>query len=414
MWYDDGLEATDRANQAALLLAHERFIRQFAPFVKGIPARLAYVEDQIAQMIEETCKETNGDVAYVKSRFDSFIADTMKIDPEGLPNVKNVTGDEGLEGVEHTDVMDRGEVPGAGADEAREVDEVQDLGQYTGGWSLSEYVGQQLPESVLTYLKRHSDADWDDSGARGIGTGLAEETEPVTVPAENMPYVCTICGREDSHDAILAHVQQDHADVLQRAQEEGLPMAAKTAEQEPAEVQPLPESPADRFETHVQELAERAAARKFSMPDEETIHSVASQLGVSVDDVRGNLVSVAMFGNNIGVNGELGGEGSPPEGFTEISVQGVGSGQQQAIVPTDLIINKVAEEMNLERDLAYNQIRDRYGADLPDRYHAQVNGEIHFYLPAELAANQTAQTPGYDPNVGPTMQPAPQQVPQPV
>jgi hypothetical protein len=158
------------------------------------------------------------------------------------------------------------------------------------------------------------------------------------------------------------------------------------------------------------DLAQRAAARHFSLSSEEQIQSIASQLGVPADEVRNSLVSIATFGNYVGVNGELGGESNPPEGYEAVSVQGLGNDPHQALVPTDLVVTKVAEDMNLEQSLAYNMIRDKYGADLPEQYHAQVQGQQQFYLPTELAQNQMQQQqaqPPTDPNVGPAFQQTP-------
>lgn len=425
MWFEDGLDASDRANKAALLLAHERYSARFAPFIKGQQARLSYVEDEIAAMIEQAADETNADAEKVKTAFMEFLADHMKLNPDGVPNVKNVKNDEGLEGIEKTDVMDRGEVPGAGREESLDIpkqDVMQKASCFRCEREFLSKVATPVCHECTEELKKTADAAWPDADSRGTGTGLAEPADPNIAPVDdNMLYVCQLCGQQDQRDALVAHVQQAHADVLQRQQQEEFgrqplqtfPQAStKTAEEdEPAEVEPLPESPGDRFEEHVQALANRAAARKFSMPDEELIHSIASQTGQSPEDVKQNLVAVAMFGDDVGVNGEIGGDPTAPEGYEEVSMQqGGGSNNQQAVVPTDLVISKVAEEMNMEPDLAYNQIRDRYGADLPDKYHAQVTGEIHYYLPSQMAGNQMQQQPT-DPNVGPTLQPA---APQPV
>lgn len=307
-------------------------------------------------------------------------------------------------------------------------------------------------------------------GAAAPAPGVQEA--PVANP--NMPYTCTICGQEGSADEVRSHINRDHADVLQRQDGNstenmgqdnlGIPesISHKQADmfdeyacprcggtvtpendtqdvhaecakcgavydayewpelekkadvpraEDAAEVGPLPENPGDRFDDYVQRLAETAAARKFSMPTDEDIHSIASQSGASPDDVKNQLICTAVFGDNVAVNGQLGGDPTPPEGYEEIAAQGL-SGQlptHDAVVPTDLVITTVANEMNMSADLAYNMVKDKYGADLPDKYHASISGQVHYYLPTEIAGNQQQQV---DPQTGPAAPPAPQVQPQ--
>jgi len=266
-------------------------------------------------------------------------------------------------------------------------------------------------------------------GSNGIGAGapapgLQEEFAPPANP--NVPYVCQLCGREGNREEILTHINREHADVLNKQQQDmstenmgqddlGV-TGGKTADvprnEDAAEVQPLPENPGDKFDDYVQKLAETAAARKFSQLTDEDIHSIASQVGQSPDDVKNSVKCVAVFGDQVAVNGQLGGDPAPPEGYEEISVQGL-SGQQpshDALVPTDLILTAVADQMNMSKDLAYNMVKDKYGADLPDKYHASVGGQVHYYLPTDMAGNQQQQQ--QNPQVGPTAPPAPVAQPQ--
>lgn len=266
----------------------------------------------------------------------------------------------------------------------------------------------------------------------GTGAGAPEpgvQEAPTANP--NLPYACTLCGREGNADEIRDHINRDHADVLQRQQQLspdnmgqdnlGVPqqysswrIADVPRADDAAQVEPLPENPGDRFDEYVQKLAETAAARKFSQVSDEDIHSIASQLGAAPDDVRNSLICTAVFGENVAVNGELGQDPTPPEGYEEISASGL-AGQQpthDAVVPTDLVVSSVADEMNMSVDLAYNMIKDKYGADLPDKYHASISGQVHYYLPTDLAGNQQPQE---DPSqTGPAAPPAPQvqQTPQ--
>lgn len=561
MYYD--LDANERANKAALLLAHERYAVQLDPFVKGSSRRLSYVEGRIDALLEQCAKETNAELPYVRERFNAWLRESvkMKLDPKGY-EIKNE--DVPMDNFEKTDVMDRGEVPGLGIEEALKVDEKQDLGEQQDSQETVSCVRckqrQASKNSIvcakcareLVVLSREAarsdydhwnedadrmwweeegkhpmeepyddmgaergmeaeDAAWeelhdhmsqlppddlhaivegqyplqslpdaqglDPNGIKDLAANILAELSGSTDPAEyaergirggktadqswsdnkgtfadpanynyndpsrgmmapqdpNMQYVCTICGRTGTQDEISAHVTQDHADVLERqdqahgtqptqpgttafpgaiaAQKEALDPA-----EDPAKVEPLEETPGDHFEDIINDLASQAAARHFSLPNEEQIHSIASQLGVPVDEVRNSLVSVATFGNYVGTNGQLGGEANPPDGYQAVSVQMGGNDPHSAQIPTDLVINKVAEDMNLERNLAYSMVRDKFGADLPETYNAQVQGQQMFYLPAELAAAQQQQAQPQqptDPNVGPAFQQTPPGAPAP-
>jgi len=518
MFYE-GLDAQEKANKAALLLAHDRYNVQLSSFVKGSARRLAYVQDKVETLLDECATETGADLDYVRDRFAAFLRESV---PSALPEDSyKIKNEPSIEDLNKTDIMEKSEVEGKGIDEALKVDEVIDLGEYTlpydrlqptaanlikkamtakdfvliasvlaqnnadpslvnafadalahtnemfsrerfvAAASGSPMSGRDAPrppfdsvagkcvrcgnavEKIISKQggmacvkctvelrqagSKEADMSWSEQGGQqpnynDPANGLAAPEDP------NMPFVCTICGRSGTKDEILQHVNTDHADVLKRqhdlqvqpGQQPGgyqQPMASKEADvtdgQNPAVVPPLQETPGDHFDDIVQDLAAQAAARHFSLPDEQQIHSIASQLGLPVDEVKNSLVTVATFGNYTGTNGELGGEGNPPDGYEAIQVQsGNGNDMQQAKIPTNLVVQKVADDMNLEADLAYNMIRDKYGADLPETYHAQVQGQQMFYLPSQMAQNQVQQQPQQpqqpvDPNVGPAFQQTP-------
>jgi hypothetical protein len=158
-------------------------------------------------------------------------------------------------------------------------------------------------------------------------------------------------------------------------------------------VAPQQQNPADRFDNIVQETADRAAARQLSLPSDNEVAEIAQQTGLQDDEVRQRLISTAQFGNYKATNGSLDAE-DLPDGYTEITVGETGGriDAHQALVPVEVVIGKVAEEMEMERSLVMNQVVDRYGGgSLPDKYHASVSGERHFYLPNELAGNMQPQ-----------------------
>lgn len=445
--YQWALDGTERVNKTAMLLARTRYSERLAPFVKNSAARLEYVRGQLDDLLYEVIEETGADSTYVFSRFDSYLKEAVdyKPDPDGIPSGKNAPNAEGLEDVEKTDVMDRGDVDGAGDEEARDIPK-QDLGEYSqkatayktkeagdvtdrATWKtcfrcptkLNPVYAQTSPvcRVCATELKHKADLQGVDDLQR---MNLQEEPYADLLPAPtDMPEQCTLCGQTGSHDELISHIQRDHQDVLQRDQGFDQGVAPDNFEQpvaaaepaDPAKVEPLPETPADRFDDMVQDLANRAAAQQFSTPDENALHSIASQLGVDSEQVQQSLIPVAIFGNYVGVNGQLSQDATPPEGYEEVSVQGLGGrvDSHEALVPTDLVISKVADDMNMEPELAMTMIRDRFGGvDLPDKYHASLSGEIHYYLPSELAGNQQAQQP--DPNVGPTPGSGPTPMPQ--
>lgn len=537
-----GLEANERANKAALLLAHERYSTQFASFVKGQASRLSYVESQVVQLLEDCAAETNADPEYVKDRFSAFLRESVQSEvPSESTEIRNDTP-AGMDDFVKTDVMDRGEVPGAGRDESLDSIEKQDLSDDTLPYDKLQPTAAALIKKAMTakdfvliasvlaqnnaspeLVDAFADAlahtnemfsrerfvaaasgspltgrdkpRYDPSGREGLGDGnedfgalakcarcdaeldskIASETDVCAdctrallakakeadatwnndnnlgiQPGQNSaisdpsqqglvqpaqqgtPFTCTICGQQGTQQQMLEHVQRDHQDVMNRMQQNGetmqpapgqqFPMAAgvkvadpAAGETQPAEVQPLPQSPGDRFDSIVQDLAERAAARHFSKPSDADYHALAQQLGVDEQQIRENLYAYAVFGNYAGVNGELSDDATPPEGYEAVQLQNGGSNAHEALVPTDLVVGKVAEDMNLDNSLADQMIRDHYGADLPATYHANVQGQQTFYLPTGLAGNQQdqQQPAQYDPNVGPAFEQTPPGAPVP-
>lgn len=455
------LLAQDRANKSALLIVHEKWNVELQPFVKNSKSRLAYVETQLDEILARAAADTGADVLWLKQRFDAYIADTV----EGLPPAKFEEGDP-LEGtdVKDDDVQNLGETEGAGREEALDPPDLehQDLADSSGttgevdsglpgskskvvtagqteecvrcGKNLNPVVAKHTPvcPTCTSELKKLADP------GPGFGENY-EDTNPESFDYlnerqqvdQNLEYHCTICGEQGTRDDVYSHVQKFHPDAVANKQQEMMgtplppqstPVAAKVADvpvpdvNDPnrAEVQPLPENPSDQFDDTIQDLANRAAAQQFSAPADSEIHQIASQLGIDEEQVRQALYATAMFGNHSAANGQLGAQTNVPEGYEEVSLDNLGGqiNSHEALVPVDLVVNKVADSMNMEPNLVYQQVRDKYGDDLPDKYHASVSGETHYYLPTELAGNQVQQQqPAYDPNVGPAAPPAPEPAP---
>lgn len=431
------LEAEDRANKAALLLAHERYQREFAPFVKNA-ARLEYAKRDLFLMLDEVCSETGGDVEKVARRFMEVLAEHQKMNPDGLPSGKNVKEQEGLEDIKHTDVMDRGDVEGAGLEEALNPDglEKQDLTSegrvkayaaedsgnlkdqstwkpcFRCGNKLNPVAAQLSPVCPeCTHELRREAVSWAGDEQQ------AGQPDAVTAPVNpNQQFQCVLCVKNGqmftgTRDQVMQHVEQAHADEIQQSNppanpSQGTPQtfSRKQAEREEVVVnEPNAATPADRFDDLIQQIADRAAARQFSQPDEEEVRAIAQQYGLEESDVRENLIMVATFGTFTAKDGELVAEDQDGvfgmEGYTEVQNVGGRVDSHEALIPVDIAVAKVADEMNMQRDLVYNMVRDKYGADLPDKYHASVSGEHHFYLPQTLIGEQNEVGPSANPDV---------------
>lgn len=433
------LDAEDRANKAALLIAHERYTTEFAPFVKNA-ARLEYAKRDIFMMIDEICGELGADTQKVATRFLEVLAEHQKMNPDGLPSGKNVKDQEGLEDIKHTDVMDRGDVEGAGLEEALNPDglEKQDLTSegrvkayaaedsgnlkdqttwkpcFRCGNKLNPVAAQLSPvcPECTNELRREA-VSWSESEQQ------AGQPDAVTAPVNpNQQFQCVLCVKNGqmftgTREQVMQHVEQAHADEVQQSNQipqapaqPGTPQtfSRKQAERDEVTVdEPNAATPADRFDDLIQQIADRAAARQFSQPDEDEVRAIAEQYGLDESEVRDNLTMVATFGTHTAKDGELVAEDQDGvfgmEGYTEVQNVGGRVESHEALIPVDIAIAKVADEMNMERNLVYNMVRDKYGADLPDKYHASVSGEHHFYLPQTLIGEQNEVGPSANPDV---------------
>lgn len=189
------------------------------------------------------------------------------------------------------------------------------------------------------------------------------------------------------------------------------------------------QNPSSHFDYVIENMANRAAARHFSTPTDQDISQIATTYGLDPSEIKQSIQGVATFGNYHGSNGTIGpAEAGPPEGYTEVDLNNNGAGIQahEAVVPMNLAIRKVSEDLNMDPDNVYNSVKSAYGGDLSDEYHTSVQGEFHWYLPQEVMAKATQhpQPPAPDqgqqqgqqpmqaqPNMG-MPQPDPSQMPQ--
>ncbi len=271
----------------------------------------------------------------------------------------------------------------------------------------SYYDGEQNEEDK----KETKEADYPGAPGTIQQEDLSAQTKPVD---QNARMQCTFCGFQGNQQEVESHVSQVHQAEMQQLAQERLNNPGNTApftaskEAAPADVdeqavvEPLPAVPGDNFDDMVQDLANRAAAIQFSTLEEKDLHTLAESLGLGPDDLNGQVQVVAVFDNYTGFNGELVTEvPEMPADYQEVQSSVIRATAHEALVPVDIVVQKVAEQMDMDQDLVYNMIKDKYGADLPDKYHAAVQGEYHFYVPASLAVN-TGDVAAEQGDIGPT------------
>jgi hypothetical protein len=154
--------------------------------------------------------------------------------------------------------------------------------------------------------------------------------------------------------------------------------------------QGLTDTPRERFNDVTENLANRAAAKQFSIASDEIIQAIAQQTGVDPEQVRSALQVEARFGEEVAINGNLGGQ-IDPEAFTEITLDNHSPEieGQQAQVPLQMAINTVSQELGTDPDFLLKQIVDSFGGQqLPEEYTVPLTGSHKFYLPIELAGAQ--------------------------
>jgi len=151
-------------------------------------------------------------------------------------------------------------------------------------------------------------------------------------------------------------------------------------------------TPTAKFNDIVSLMANRAAARHFSTPNDDEVQQIADNLGLDSDEIKKSLYVTATFGDAMAANGVVGKEEVPSD-YQEVQIQGIGGRVEasEAIVPTGTAVRKVAEDLGATDAQIYDAIRDSYGDDLSDEYHTSVNGEHHYYLPSSMLANAQPQ-----------------------
>lgn len=370
---------------------------------------------------------------------------------EGAPSGKDEKEPKELDGVEHTDVNDHGVVlEDEILDADDQIDITKPLNSESCVRCKKEAaledspVCQECTDALVAIAKKKealvpsapairnsfdTPTQWGTPGtadSRAFG-----QNSPPThlMPLNpNAPYQCTVCGRTGTWDEVNNHLQTaldvPHMTAKQQLQmqDRGVPQMQpqQPGQAAPAAPQQAPayhgsvtageyerehdqdaavdsehaQTPSSHFDYVVENMANRAAARHFSAPTDEDISQIATTYGLDPGEIKKSIQGVATFGNYHGVNGVIGpdeNDGQPPQGYTEVDLNNNGNGIQshEAVVPMNLAIRKVSEDLNMDPTGVYDSVKQAYGGDLSDEYHTSVQGEFHWYLPQELMAKAT-------------------------
>jgi hypothetical protein len=440
IFLDDELQR--EANRKALLLAQTRFTAQIRPFIEGKPERLAYVRSDLERIVIEASAAVNADELYVSDRFKAYVADAVAVSEpqridldadreESLPPPKNDPAKKNPEPDAETTVLDHGTVL---EEEATEPDARVDLNEDTAKASCFRCNATLNPvvaaASKVCIPCRDELAKLADasplavSPPQGTGTGIS--------PANpNQLVQCDFCAAKGYHfegtqaqvqDHINTQHQQELQQTLQQQHQQPVAVGKVGAPEDVTPPDPASDTvkadeglsdeanPVHHFDDVIQRMADRAAAVQFSTPSDEEIQAIADQYGLDPDEIRDKLFVTATFGEFTGANGSVG-DASVPDGYTEIDMEGMGGrvDSHDAQVPYELARNQVANDLGMESNLVDNMLKDAYGGDLGDQYHASVSGEHRYFLPTEIADAIKKQEPPPaappDPAVGPTPQP---------
>jgi hypothetical protein len=165
--------------------------------------------------------------------------------------------------------------------------------------------------------------------------------------------------------------------------------------------------PSDRFDDVVQQIADRAAAKRYSQADDTELDQIASRYGLSHEEIAKRLHIVSYFGDYIGFNGDLVDSDPSLEGLTAIDDQDLGGQVEshEALVPLNIAVKATAEELHMNENDVYSRIQDSLGGtDLPNQYHASVEGQRNFYLPDSMVSSgqSSQQDSGSEQDTGQT------------
>lgn len=406
VYYSDQVQQDN--NRKALLIAQTRYNAQLRNFVGTSQARLAYVKADLDRIIVEAASTFGADEQYVADSFLRYVAEAVAVsEPEridleadredALPPKKFDPAKKNPEPDAETSVLDHGAV----LEESIEPDAKIDLNEDTAKASCFR-CDEELNPVVAKVSKvcvpcSQKLGELAPLGPSPVGQGMS--------PANpNTLVQCDYCSAKGYHfegapDQVQQHIatqhQQEIQQQLQEQAQQPLQMAVAAGEEEestdPVQVEPDPNetNPVHHFDDVIQQMADRAAAIKFSEPQDDEVQLIADQYGVDADELRDKLYVTATFGDFVGVNGSES-EDTVPDGYTEVDLEGMGGRVEahDAQVPVQLAVQKVAEDLGMKDNLVYDMLRDSYGADLSEEYHASVSGEHHYYLPSDMVPQE--------------------------
>lgn len=408
IYYEE--KTQDDNNRRALLLAQTRFNAQIRAFVEGKPGRLAFVKSDIDRIVVEVTAATKADEAYVADRFLRYVAEAVAVSeperidleaegPDALPPAKFDPAKKNPAPDAETSVLDHGAV----LEESIEPDAKIDLNEDTAKASCFR-CDAELNPVVAKVSKVCVECSQKLGELAPLGPSPAgQPLKPAVTPVdENARVKCDYCEAKGYHfegnsQELLDHQTQQHQTEIQQMNQGTMPTLPVTAaDEEPVvvEEQTTESNPVHRFDEIVQQMADRAAAIKFSEPNDDEVNMIAEMYGVDPDELRDKLYVTATFGDFTGVNGSES-EETVPDGYTEVDLEGMGGRVEahDAEVPVNLAVQKVADDLGMKNNLVYDMLVDSYGADLSDQYHASVSGEHRYFVPSDMVSVSPESAP---------------------
>lgn len=418
------LEGNERANKAGVILAKQRYNERLGKFVGDSPERLEFVQNELHNLAVEAAAETGADAQYVRERLDKVLADTLPVLEPKIPHEEleykspdndppKFQSDDPLADITKTDIKDTEAVllEESLHPERSTIIPIQEGAEKHGCFRCEASVEGEAVVCEACENELHALA------LEKVAADFTQPEAPMDPANPNMLMQCAVCKTfQGTREQVQQHAMAVHQQEMRELQQqEGQLASIKEAEvpgeDEDIEVPPTDKTPTARFENIAQQIANREAARQFSAASDDEIRAIAERYEVDEDTIRESLVVTATFGEFSAANGNLEGEVSPPEGLGEVDMDELGGvvEAREALVPVNIVVTKVADEMNMEEDLVYNMVRDHHGGVDLDTFHASVTGEHHFYLPLELIERAPAppETPLAQPD--PTVGPVPQQ-----
>lgn len=445
------MEISREAVRSAVVLAKIRYQEQLHPFVHTSKDRLesTLIQDELDRIVTECSEEVGADPVRVRARLDQILAEVVLpvTEPEHQevtdlsdnPGAQQKKDEKDYEPQATTDVMDTDAVL---EDEILEPDKrIPVQGCFRCGDHPAMKNSSVCPACSFDLVTAafEKEALGPQMNAPSIyQPGLAPSNPAASPLNPNAPYQCTVCGFTGNFQDVQNHLATSNDSNHMRAkQTQGQPqqnaqygqgqqqqqVAAKLEWKLADDTTPAYEetvhkdevkdtntqtTPAGHFNDIVSSMANRAAARHFSTPQDDKIQAIADTYGLDSNEVKQNLYITAKFGDFAATNGQIGEDSTAPDGYVPLSLEGLGGKieKHEAVVPTNVALAKTAEDLGVDSKDVYADVKDNFGDDLADEYHTSVQGEYHYFL-AQAVIDKATKSP--DPQTPDGQQQAPAQ-----